>query len=333
LLDFLPTSTADEHDPFVESNYTSHSIPNVRSAIRENYADLNIGEEPIDLYGMPAMVGKVLAMDVAKTNELNYIETRILSPGDAAIPTTSIRVDLHYTDLGRYAPIEPLTAAKPTQSHNPFIGTDPLDNVHDANKDITVTFNNISGLKTSVDSWLFDTGGSVSLISSTQAAALGITRQAFPGVDENGDPVTVYKLVDEGGNVLPDQFTTDLSGIGSSSITPLGFWLDSLTIPNALGEDITYLHAPVMVADIVLIDPDTEQEYILPGVLGMNYFAASFGDLAASGTAFQHLVFNEPGAFLGLEFDPQFIPEPTSAALLLCGGFGLLSRRRRHRHA
>jgi hypothetical protein len=88
-----------------------------------------------------------------------------------------------------------------------------------------------------------------------------------------------------------------------------------------LGEDITFLHAPVMVADIVLIDPDTEQEYILPGVLGMNYFAASFGDLAASGTAFQHLVFHEPGAFLGfgIRSSSSFPSQPRQRCCFVAG--------------
>ena len=325
LLDFVPSSTAEQHDPFIETNYVSHHAPNIRSAIRQNYAIPEIGESPVDLYGMPTMLGKVLVMDVSKTNELEFIETTIHNPGSAAIPASSIRVDVHYTELSRFAPVSPAGAPKPTQAHNPFIGTDPLDDVVDANKDIKITFQNISGQKTSVDSWLFDTGGSVSLISSEQAAALGIFRQEF---EEGGE--TVYKLVDEAGNVLPNQFTAGLSGVGSPT-SPLGFWLESLTIPNALGEDIVFLNAPVMVADIILTDPDTEEEYILPGVLGMNYFAASFGDEAASATPWQHVVFNEPGGWIGLEFNPDIIPEPGACSMLLVGAFAMLARRRRVR--
>jgi hypothetical protein len=53
-----------------------------------------------------------------------------------------------------------------------------------------------------VDSWLFDTGGSVSLISSTQAAALGSPGKRFPEWMKTGIPDRL-QLVDEGGNVLP----------------------------------------------------------------------------------------------------------------------------------
>ena len=132
---------------------------------------------------------------------------------------------------------------------------------------------------------------------------------------------------------MPGQFTLTIGGIGGST-TVSGFFADSLVVPTIEGDPLEYLPAPMLVADITVVDPNTQEVITLDGVFGMNYLVASlfvdgfiFGDLV--GGPFEWLVFDQTTGILGLTFDPNLeIPEPILAAWLLPL---LLLRRRQYR--
>ena len=72
-----------------------------------------------------------------------------------------------------------------------------------------------------------------------------------------------------------EQFTLTVGGIGGSK-SAIGFYLDRLALPVQKGEEpIIYGKAPVLVNDISVMDPMTQQTFTLDGVFGMNFLVAS----------------------------------------------------------
>lgn len=330
----------------------------------------------LDVFGIPLMTGKVVVMDPKPVNAVATVtdpfellgitmHTYVYNPGTAynaaaadtnpGIPQTSRHVKLTFASFDRFTDtylldettqqktsLTPQEAAalRPTLAPNPFIGPNPLHAIDPSvpagnAPPITVTF----GDKHSTGTWLLDTGGSASMISSAQAAKLGV----FVGGTAD-EPV----LMDAQGNVMPNQFTLPIGGIGGTKNT-VGFYLTSLLLPTKEGalistpdglvadpndpNHIRFLNAPVLINDITLMDPQTSQTLTLDGVLGMNFFVASttidmssglpvFGDFATS--AFDWMVFDQPNAELGLTLS---VPEPASVGFL-CIAALLLPRRR-----
>ena len=95
----------------------------------------------------------------------------------------------------------------------------------------------------------------------------------------------------------------------------------------------------MLVSDIGLLDPSTQQTLTLDGIFGMNFMVAStqifldpnggfpsFGDMAAG--AFNWIVFDEPNGLLGLDVKPESVPEPATIVLLAIGTMMLVWRRR-----
>ena len=175
-------------------------------------------------------------------------------------------------------------------------------------------------------SWLFDTGAAASIMSEHIAGELGVSYGE--GLNADGQPYLE-------GVAVEDQFTLTIGGIGGSKVVT-GFFLDSLVIPTREGEmyddarfDLNYLRAPVLVLDITVVDPLTEEVLTLDGVLGMNYFVASmfisetpgqlWGDTAVG--AYDWLVFDEPSGVLGLELNELFeLPDACHVADVNCDG-------------
>jgi hypothetical protein len=133
---------------------------------------------------------------------------------------------------------------------NPFKANDPAQSV-------TARYGN----KNEKLTMLLDTGAVCSMISRKHAEQLGVRYSAdskkLLGVPEK------------------EQFTLTIGGIGGNT-SAVGFYLDHLELPTAKGEQpIVYGKAPVLVHDITVVDPKTQQTFTLDGVFGMNFLVAS----------------------------------------------------------
>jgi hypothetical protein len=324
----------------------------------------------VDVIGMPAMKGKVVVIDTTPVKGTNdfleniltleempdiFLHTYVYNPGtpfnaatkdtNPGIPTTSHHVKLSYASFDRFTRITPSGATGPTLSHNPFIGPDPIAAKFGGG---ATSLDNVPGIKitrgtaSSEGSWLLDTGAAASMISTAQAAKLHVFYKT--GTFGTDTPV----LVDENGNIVEDQFTLAISGIGGDGqIMLAGFYLDSLilrTMEGSLADDdpnnFRFFGAPVLVNDISLKDPNTGETLTLDGIFGMNFLVPStpvnmadpLMGLAPVPGYFDWVTFDEPNGILGLNLDPTLfdeVPEPASLMLLASGALGLLCRRPR----
>jgi hypothetical protein len=146
-----------------------------------------------------------------------------------------------------------------------------------------------------------------------------------------------------------------VGGIGGS-VNAAGFYLDSLLLPtmeaaNPLDPNdpmnLLFSGAPVLVSDITVRDPLTNQTLTLDGLLGMNYMVASSHSsgltleaiLANSGICstgvFNWIVFDEAAGTLGLDLNQNAVPEPGTWALLAIAATTIVFRSwvRRNRQA
>ncbi len=315
-----------------------------------------------NIFGMPAMVNKVTVIDPKPLNLLltsgflegDFISTYIYDPGtpfnpgtadtDPGIPTTSHHVQLSYGDFERFTETTPPGSPTVQLEHNPFIGPNPVaqleDDVPPGPPPVVIGFN---GLQTS-GSFLLDTGAQASFISSILAEQLNVRQ--VPSTIGLGDPV--LEVFDPLNPELPgveieSQFDLLIGGIGGITTVP-GFFLDFMTLPTIEGSaaaddpnNIRYIGAPVLVADIGLEDPDTGDFLVLDGIFGMNFLVASqFIDGFELGSAalgpFNWVTFDEPNGILGLDLI-QPVPEPGSLVLSALGAAMLIAigLRRKYR--
>lgn len=242
-----------------------------RFQIRRNTAEMLTG--PLDIIGAPAMAGRVVVLDSGATNNLGYFAADIRKPDDPTIPQTHLQVPLrlrnfvHSSDPRNIPPL-------PTTAHNPVI-----DN-------IVIRY----GDRVSRTTWLLDTGGTVSLISTRQAAKLGL-------VKEDGTPL-----------VSPD-FSLPLGGIGKMTMAP-GYQIDELVVPTASGRNLIFKGARLGVHDIAFFDEEKKKMSVLDGVFGSNFLCASAkmqGLLPSnvSETMLDKVVIDMNRAVMGLRFRRQ----------------------------
>jgi hypothetical protein len=227
----------------------------------------------LDVAGMPVMLGKVAVIDPKPVNGFDdTMRAYLYKPGtrfnpnqlkrDPGIPPVNRHVKLTYVSFARFTRITPAGAPGPTLARNPFIGPDPtLPTKPAASLGITILHNG----KTSQGSWLLDTGAAASLLSTRQAAAVGIRYR--PGTEGTASPIL-------DGVPAAKQFTLTVGGIGGQRKSA-GFYLDELRLPTMERDPLIYRPAPVLVCDITVEDPTTKQQFTLDGVLGMNFLAAS----------------------------------------------------------
>ena len=162
-------------------------------------------------------------------------------------------------------------------------------------------------------------------------------------------------LVDGNGDDLPNQFQETIGGVGGS-VSVAGFFLDSLTLPTIEGPSITFLNAPVLVTDVTVTDPVTQQSLTLDGDFGSNFLMASIneadllgslgrtagaspdlGNLGQTSSPFDWITFDQPNGILGLDVPGITVtPWPTATAsassLTAGGGFHLHIHRQLCRH-
>jgi hypothetical protein len=310
-----------------------------RAQISTEQAGITLGA--IDVIGMPAMVGKVTVIDpkpLEDPENFDYTRAFIYNPGTPfnpgdplapGIPAVNRRVKLSYGSFDRFTTLSPSGATGPTMSHNPFIGPDPvtiMDGGIDNTPGITITYGGLSA----TGSFLLDTGGQMSAISSSMAEKLHV--RYVEGSLEAGDPrLELYDPLhpELSGTELANQFQATVGGIGGTS-TVAGFYLTQLGVPLMEGDSLDYLSAPVLVHDISLLDPNTNDVLTLDGIFGLNFLIPSMDpetrDVRAC--AFNWIVFDEPNGILGLDvkgLDP--VPEPATWALLLAAAVALAARR------
>ncbi|MCE5340740.1 MAG: hypothetical protein LLF92_06385 [Planctomycetaceae bacterium] len=232
-------------------------------------------ESPIDVLGIPIMAGKTAIITPVKDFEGDRFSTSadIKDSNDANIPATDFQVALRfekYINPSNPENILPL----PAMAYNPVI-----DN-------ITVEYNGVS----STGSFLFDTGGQVSIISVLQGMSLGL-------VDADGEPV------------VPAAFYVEIAGIGGGATLP-GFTLGRLSVPTLNGFNLVYLNARVCVHDIGILDEDSGEFIILDGVFGDNFTCSSMdtnsAELDMSSTPFDHIVIDTQRGLLGFDVNSTY---------------------------
>ena len=296
----LASSNADTEDAPTHNgdNIYTHTVGPLRaqvgplgggimdSLVKELTGDL-------DVAGMPAMQGMVVVMDPGKLNKIEDKITTTLITGHA--PNTKRHIRLSYASFEPFTKTLPAGAAGPLMAANPFIGPNPIRRAGDKTPAIYAFANG----KFTAGSWLLDTGAATSMISLKQAAAIGVTYA--PGTFDSSAPELLGVAKDR-------QFTMTIGGIGGSKKSA-GFYLDGLRLFTTEGQPLTFLHAPVLVADITVKNTLTKQEMTLDGVFGMNYLVASakldadnpVPDIGAiTPGAFSLIVFDQPHGLLGL---------------------------------
>jgi len=222
----------------------------------------------LDVIGMPAMVGRIVILDSGATNQLGHFAADIRAPGAAGIPAVHLGVKLrlhHFNNKQDPGHIPPLPVLAP----NPVI-----DNVVLRHQG-----------QTSRATWLFDTGGTISLISTRQAQRLGLLDAA-------------------GQERVKPAFSLPLGGIGDMTMIS-GYQIDRLVVPTVSGRNIVYVNARIGVHDITYTDPETKTPRTLDGVFGSNFLCASarMAGLLPSDTSetlFDKVVIDFPRGLLGL---------------------------------
>jgi hypothetical protein len=232
-------------------------------------------DEPLDILGMPTMTGKTVVLDTRGPSNLGYFTADIKEPNDATIPEVDFIVPLRFekyitpTDPNNIPPL-------PVLAYNPVI-----DN-------IVIEYNNNHTSGT----YLFDTGATVSLMSISQAAALGLT-------EPNGNPI-----------IIPD-FYIPIGGVGGQTELP-GYQIDNLIIPTLNGYNLIFNNARICVHDIGIIDEYTGEFIILDGIFGSNFLCASMNldTWEISDTAFNTIVIDTQNGLLGFDVNDIY-PLPT----------------------
>ena len=311
---FTPNTPLDDLTT-IDSTYT-HRLENVRVQLEDEFSS-----SPINVIGMPGVEGKVAVIDPKPLDDFsNTMNAYIYEPGtpfnpsaqdsNPGIPSTSHHIQLSYGDFSRFTDVTPAGGIGPATSRNPFIGPDPVARL-DANPPVDntppVEFS-LNG-RTTEGSLLFDTGAAVSFVSREKASDLNVRYR--PGTFGSAAPLLeVFDPADPGqlGTLLPDQFRLDVGGV-VGNVTFSGFYLDQLSLKTSEGDmandedpnHLNFIRAPVLVNDIQLRDPNTNQLLTLDGVFGMNYLAAS-GDIGEV-NGFPALVNETPGNFEWIVFD------------------------------
>jgi hypothetical protein len=248
----------------------------------------------LDVVGTPVMKGRVVVIDPKPVDTFgDTLRAGVYErDGRSQIPETDRHIALRYESFVPYTRTEPANATPPTMGENPFIDG------------VVVTMHNAK----STGSWLLDTGAAASMISSAQAAKVGV--KYVQGTQGTDSPLLAG---------VPEnaQFTLTIGGVGGAK-KAAGFFLDTLVIATRENDPLIYKKAPVFVTDISVEDPKTKQKRTLDGVFGMNFLVASaqvteaalmpdIGKLTAG--PYDAIVFDEPGKVLGLKLKADLARE------------------------
>jgi hypothetical protein len=277
--------------------------------------------DPINIIGMPEMMGKVVVMDPTPITGLADMNTFIYNPGtpdtsaaqrdtNPGIPATSLHVKMSYGDFSPYTLLDPSTAQGPQLADNPIIGPNPA-NQFDPNRPpdntppVTIEMGNFAP---ATGSFLFDTGAQASFISSAMAGKFGVHYE--PGTFGPGKTNPI--LLDANNNPLPNQSVLPFGGLDGSVVYVAEFYVDTLTLQTVEGTPIVFHQVPLAVVDIQLTDYTTGNTFTLDGDLGVNLLTATQGNF--SSTAFNWVTFDQPHGLLG--FAPNGSITPGTASVV-----------------
>jgi hypothetical protein len=334
---------------------------------------LQVGPQPppvdpllgsLDVFGMPMIKNRVMVMDARPTNQplelLNTMATYLYEPGTAydalnldfepgIVPVDRL-VRVSKASFDRFTTVTPAGAPGPSLEDNPFIGKNPssLVPVKDVTPGVKVSHNG----RSVVGSFLFDTGAATSFISLKLALRLGV-RYVEGTFNTDFPELELYDIANPSaaGTVAPNQFTLDIGGIGGT-VKRAGLYFDAMLLSTTAGlaydsadaNNINFLQAPLIVADITLADPnlpvsDPRHLLTLDGVFGVNYLVGTAEVIPAfpapiidniTPSAFDFVTYDDNARTIGFDFSaaPRSIPEPGVAMLVgVAGIWGGLRRR------
>jgi hypothetical protein len=343
LAPYVPNADIDNLSSY--STVYTQSFGPVRTEIGPTIPPIDPNLQNLDVIGTPAMANKVIVMDpspvdrvvLGQTDDLNDIRmhTFVYDPGtqfhsgtthdDPGIPLTNRHIQLSFASFDQFTNVIPGGAPGPTLANNPFIGPNPVAALNGDNTDTTPPLTLSYGSHSTDGSFLLDTGAAASMISTAEAAKLGIIYT--PGTEGTDDPTL-------DGVPLGDQFQLTIGGIGGTTKVA-GFFLDSLDVPTKEGDILHYVGAPVLVNDITVLDPTTDQTLTLDGIFGMNYLVGSVYLIEdptfpilfnPTVSPYNWVVFDPVNHVLGVDLK---VPEPSTALLLAAPLMFVLGRRRR----
>ncbi len=293
-----------------------------------------------DVIGMPCMQGKVVVMDPKPVDayiisgdllDLESMQTYIYNPrtpfnpatadSEPGIPPTNRHIRLSYGSFDRFTLVTPTGAPGPTLADNPFIGPNPVARMEGVTNDTTPGVTVSFGGQQVTGSFLFDTGAATSMISTNLAAKLHVRYVA----GTQGTDTPELEMFDPAhpslpGTLISNQFELPVSGVGGS-INAAGFYVDSMLLRTMEGNpgndqdpnNIRFVGVPLLVNDITVKDPVTQQTLTLDGDFGVNNWVASC-DIDSEGlpnnlstSSFNWAVFDQPNGVLGLDVKSEML--------------------------
>jgi len=345
-LDNLP-SPNNPSDPvnndYFNSHY-NHVYPPLRAITSQPssntgsiFDDLLSQMSQVNVLGMPLFHGKTVVMDSRGVNSVVLGDVDLLdlvtgltistyaydsanvppfNPSSAdsnpGIPPTNLHIRTSYASFDDFTNTTGPGAQPPTLAHNPFIGPNPLSPSGQQSDvpGVTIEFN---GSKTT-SSILFDTGGAATIFAQHLIQQLGVQYRHGAGTNSS-NPILEY-IAD--GSTVPNQFQLTLGGVGGQ-VKASGLFLDSLLVRTMEGDaandndlrHLQYTDVPVLVLDISIEHPVTNELFTLDGIFGMNLlFPTAFVDeplnifdLQMAPGFYDWITFDEPSGLIGLQFN------------------------------
>ena len=226
----------------------------------------DMGVQPMDVVGMPVIEQSVMVMDPTtigfdeETLATTRMDTQLLPKGSAT-PLTNVDFRLRLADFSGTAP--PAGETFPSHASNPVFDH--------------VAIGDFGGGVSTENTWLFDTGSTMSMVSFARAQEIGLIDPSYASFADFMDTF--------------DGLTVPMGGIGSitEAVNAPILELGSVSIPDADGTVFTWQDVDVLVVDVAGLD----------GVFGLNLLLpASTIDMSGLTE-----LGNNPGYFDKIVFD------------------------------
>jgi hypothetical protein len=268
---YIGVADYDDPNPEDQSHYELNGP--YRAMIKQNNAE-GLLAEPYDLLGMPVIFGKTVVFNTRAPSSLEYFTAQIRYPDDPSIPQVDFEVPIRFEKF--VMPNDPRQIPPlPVLAYNPVIDNIIIED----------------GGYSSSGTYLFDTGGSISLISTAQAMNLGL-------IDANGEPLRE-----------PD-YSVPIGGIGLSDMVEIpGYQIEHLIVPTLNGYNLVYYNARLGVQDISVLDEVSGELITLDGVFGSNFIIATMETATwdVADTPFDNVILDTNRAVLGFDVNDLYV--------------------------